>query len=114
MMHCPDVCELSTLAVMLPVIGSLVSTVSVQPCGGRAIATGKPAVAAVTKLSTFVILGKTSLSQKSNVHVLVAVVGTLMLVHDGGEPNVGDLWTLGAALASAFRRGAAARRFFYK
>ena len=33
--------------------------------------------------------------------VAVAVTGTLMLVNDGAAPNLGDLWSLCAALASA-------------
>jgi len=47
------------------------------------------------------ILGERGIGIRTWACVIVAVVGTLMLVHDGGEPNVGDLWSLGAALASA-------------
>ena len=47
------------------------------------------------------ILGERNIGLRTWVCVLVAVAGTLLLVNDGGAPNVGDLWSLGAATASA-------------
>lgn len=47
------------------------------------------------------LLGEQGIGLRTWACVLVAVAGTLLLVHDGGAPNVGDLWSLGAACASA-------------
>ena len=47
------------------------------------------------------LLGERGIGLRTWACVIVAVVGTLMLCHDGGEPNIGDLWSLGAAASSA-------------
>ena len=46
-------------------------------------------------------IGEGDIGLRTWVCVLVAVCGNLLLVHDGGEPNVGDAWSCAAALASA-------------
>ena len=57
-----------------------------------------PECAIVPVIAT--ILGERNIGLRTWVCVLVAVAGTL-LPCDGGAPNVGDLWSLGAATASA-------------
>ena len=47
------------------------------------------------------ILGERDIGIRTWACVLTAVAGTLLLVHDGGEPNIGDLWSFGAACWSA-------------
>ena len=59
----------STSTVMVPLTFSDVSTVTLQPSGGRATATGKPD-AATTCTRTEAICGKTSRSQKSKAQVV--------------------------------------------
>lgn len=47
------------------------------------------------------LLGEQGIGLRTWVAVSFAVAGTLMLCNDGGEPNIGDLWSLGAAASSA-------------
>ena len=47
------------------------------------------------------IFGERRIGLRTWVCVSIAVIGTLLLVNDGGEPNVGDLWSLGSAVWSA-------------
>jgi len=47
------------------------------------------------------LMGAHGIGIRTWVCAFTAVAGTLMLVNDGGSPNVGDVWSLGAALASA-------------
>jgi hypothetical protein len=56
----------------VPVTGSLVSTRTLHPAGGRAIAVGKPE-AAITLTLTREIVGKTRKSQRSKFHKVAAL-----------------------------------------
>lgn len=47
------------------------------------------------------LLGERRIGLRTWVAAVVAVTGTLLLTYDGGPPNVGDVWSLGAAAASA-------------
>lgn len=47
------------------------------------------------------LLGEQGIGLRTWLAVFIAVAGTLLLVNDGGSPNVGDLWSVGAAMASA-------------
>lgn len=47
------------------------------------------------------VLGEQGIGLRTWLTVFIAVAGTLLLVNDGGAPNVGDLWSVGAAMASA-------------
>lgn len=47
------------------------------------------------------LLGERRIGLRTWVAAIAAVTGTLLLTYDGGPPNVGDVWSLGAAAASA-------------
>ena len=47
------------------------------------------------------LLGERRIGLRTWVAAIAAVSGTLLLTSDGGPPNVGDVWSLGAAAASA-------------
>lgn len=46
-------------------------------------------------------LGEQGIGLRTWVCVGIAVLGTGLLINDGGAPNIGDVWSIGAALASA-------------